>query len=315
MKGTKLGPPLIAETKDATGNPVYTLAQQTPEGQWVTADENRTPIGKPENVYKTDEAPVTNDPTVKFTGKSIAEYRQPLLAGWVLKTPWGHAVLAEVQKQNQDYAAERFSSISKAMKDFSTGVQGNQIRYINVAVNHLGTLANLATALNNGDVRALNSIYQQIGEELGVPAPTSFDAAKQLIGQEITKAVVAGGGGVTERQAAGEQLIRSRSPEQITGENGVIDTYRALLGGQMSGLKGQFQQSIGMWVPPSVANFDTYVSPETVKFLNMANASPKPDGMSDSQILAAAKAAITGGKSRDAVLKQLRAWKIDPAGL
>lgn len=268
---SKISAPTIAQTKGPDGAPIYTLAQQMANGQWVTADEKRTPIEGVEATMKADDIPNPNDPTVKQTAKAIAEYRQPLLAGWVLKTPWGHAVTAEVNKENPDYAAERYSEISAAMKAFGTGPQSNQIRYINVAVNHLGTLKDLADALKNGDYRMLNEVYQRISEETGQPAPTSFDSAKQLIGQEITKAVIAGGGGVTERQAAGDQLNRARSPDQIVGPNGVIDTYRRLLGGQMGGLKSQFHQSIGMWVPPTVANFDAMVQPETAKFLHMAD--------------------------------------------
>ena len=85
---------VIAQTEGPDGTPAYTLAQQLPNGQWVTADEKREPIPGVKATMKADQVPPANDPSVSKTAKMIAKYQIPPLTGWVMKTPWGQAVVA-----------------------------------------------------------------------------------------------------------------------------------------------------------------------------------------------------------------------------
>ena len=82
----------------------------------------------------------------------------------------------------------------------------------------------------------------KVAEQTGKPAPTSFDAAKQIVAQEVIKAIVNNGGGVTERQEASQYISSASSPEQLAQ---VIQTYQQLMGGQLSSLKLQYEQSTG----------------------------------------------------------------------
>ena len=72
------------------------------------------------------------------------------------------------------------------------------------------------------------------------------------------KAIVVGGG-VTERQAAAENLNRAQSPEQIAGA--VNDSIIPLMAGQIKGLRQQYETSTGLH------DFDDRLLPETKKFL------------------------------------------------
>lgn len=134
------------------------------------------------------------------------------------------------------------ASRGKAVKDFSTGIQGRQVNAFNTAIDHLGTMDKLTDALSNGDLKAINSIGNVIARQTGQPAPTNFDAAKQIVTAEVIKAVVASGGGVTERQEAERNFAAANSPEQLKG---IIGTYKQLLGGQLNSLGLQYENTTG----------------------------------------------------------------------
>lgn len=139
-------------------------------------------------------------------------------------------------------AKQDVASRGKAVKDFSTGKQGDAVRSFNTAIDHLGTMDKLSDALANNDVKAINAVGNVIARQTGQPAPTNFDAAKQIVTAEVIKAVVASGGGVTERQEAERNFSAANSPQQLKG---VINTYKQLLGGQLKSLNLQYENTTG----------------------------------------------------------------------
>ena len=208
--------------------------------------------------------------SVESTASMIANYQYPPLSGWALRTPWGEAVMARIRQINPNYDATRYGEKSQAVKSFATGPQGNLVRSFNVAIFHLDTLQKLSDALANGDTKAFNALAQQIAAQTGDPAPTDFNAARQIVGQEIVKAIVAGGGGVTERQEAAKQLSNANSPSQLAN---VIKTYKELMGGQLRGLSKQYEQSTGL------KNFNEFLYPETQRELEGAQGKPAQSGL------------------------------------
>jgi hypothetical protein len=131
---------------------------------------------------------------------------------------------------------------TKAVKDFSTGIQGRQVNAFNTAIDHLSTMDKLSDALQGGDTKAINAIANTVARQTGASAPTNFDAAKQLVSAEIIKAIVASGGGVREREEAANNFAAANSPAQLKG---VINTYKQLLGGQLNSLGLQYENTTG----------------------------------------------------------------------
>lgn len=205
--------------------------------------------------------------SVENTAQMIASYQMAPLSSYALRSPWGQQVMSEVKNINPDYQAAEFGSRSKAYRDFATGKQGDQARSLNVAVSHLDTVAQLAAALDNGDIKLLNSVGQTWAAQTGNPAPTNFDAARHIVTTEVIKGVIAGGGGVTERQEAEGKLDRAMSESALSG---VVNTYQALLGGQLKGLKGQYERTTGR------KDFERLVSEDVQQTLDKASAKPTP---------------------------------------
>ena len=123
---------------------------------------------------------------------------------------------------------------------FDRGKQGDTVRSLNVAIDHLAVLQDAADALQNSDMKRFNQASNLISKELGYPAPTEFGAVKSIVKDELVKAVLGGAGALGDRQEVEQQLDAANSPEQMMG---VIRRYEQLMGGQMRGLTQQFVSS------------------------------------------------------------------------
>lgn len=237
-------------------------------GGWVTADQDRTPIqGIVKSIPKTGAGLSAQDPSVETTAQAIANYQQAPLTAYVygrLGPEWASAVQKRITELNPDYSPGQYAAFNATLKAFDVGPEGRQIRSVNVAVQHLSVLLDLADALHNHDLQAANYLGNLYAEQAGDAAPTSYDEAKSIIGQETVKAIIVGGGGVTERQAAADNLGRSLSPDQIRGV--VNNAVGPLMAGQVQGLRQQFKSSTGL--PDRI--FDSKVAPSTKAFIEAA---------------------------------------------
>lgn len=197
---------------------------------------------------------VEGDPAVvEQTAQGIANGSLAPLSGFALGRPMGQAVMARVMQLNPEYSAKDFGTGQKAEKDFATGKQGQQVKSFNVALSHLDTLGQLADGLQNNDIQLVNRVGNYFATQTGAPAPTNFNAAKTVVGNEIVKAIVGSGGGVGDRDKAEQAINAAQSPAQLKG---VIDTYKQLMGGQLEGLRQQYE------VSTKRKDFDRMLSPE-----------------------------------------------------
>lgn len=197
---------------------------------------------------------------------ATAEQLQSFLQrGRSMRSPQSVAV-AKYLEEHPDATSEdiekfagEFTSVQKADRDFATGKQGQQLNSLNVGISHIETLRQLGDALKNGDITRFNDVAQKWAAETGNPAPTNFDTAKRIVGTEIMKALVAGGGGVGEREAMQDSFSRAASPEAISG---ALDTAETLLAGQFVGLGKQYQQTTKR------DDFEERLTPQALEIFN-----------------------------------------------
>jgi hypothetical protein len=210
----------------------------------------------------------------------IGQNKVPPLSGFAMRSPFGQTVMSMVQEQYPNYTSADIGGIKKAVADFSTGKTGNTVRSLNVAVNHLDTLGQLSEALNNNDINLFNKLGNAFAQQTGNPIPTNFNAAKKIVADEIVKGIVGSGGGVADREEAAASINAANSPAQLKG---VIDTYKQLLGGQLSGLKQQYEVSTGK------KDFNKFISENTQKNIGDHSQAVQSDVRSKAD-------AILGGK-------------------
>lgn len=207
-----------------------------------------------------------NDPSDKQLIDAIANYQ--IAAPTPGRNPvYRENVLKEVLKTNPEWQEGRFANANAARKAFATGKQGDTVRSLNVSVAHLETLRKLGEALESGDSKAINSVRQTFAEQFGKAAPTNFDTAKAIVADEVAKGVIGGQTAQSDRETLAASLRRSGSPAQISG---AINTFQELLGGQLKGLRDQYNRSTGS------KDFETFLLPETKEALERDEKKPKP---------------------------------------
>lgn len=170
--------------------------------------------------------------TDKTQAQNIANGNLPPVTG-----PNAGKIMNEVLALKPDYNARDYASQTKAEMAFNTGKQGDKARSLNVAISHLGTLETAANALHAGNIPAINQFSQAWQRETGKIGPTSFNAVKEIVADEIVAAVVPSVGSLADRKAVKDTIMAKSSPAQLQG---VITQYKNLLGGQLGGLEQQY---------------------------------------------------------------------------
>lgn len=173
----------------------------------------------------------------RSTAQNIANGNLPPLTG-----PNSSKIMNEVIAIKPDYRSSDYGLQTSAVKAFNQGTQGNKVRSLNVVMEHFNTLEKAADALQSGDVRAISAVSQLIQTQTGKPAPTNFNAVKEILADEIVAAVVPGVGALADRVVLKKTILASASPEQLKG---VVANYKELIGGQLTGLEKQYQAGTG----------------------------------------------------------------------
>jgi hypothetical protein len=186
---------------------------------------------------------VQGDPaTIERNADLIGTGKMAPPTGAALRNPVMAATMARVQEKYPNFDAKTYQTELTGEKQFTSGKLGNTVRSLNVATDHLDALDQMGKALGNGDVQAFNRLAQSIAAQTGSPAPTNFDAAKKIVADEVVKAVVGSGGGVSDREEAAKAFDKVSSPAQLSG---AIATAKRLMRGQLNGLKQQYKSSTG----------------------------------------------------------------------
>lgn len=140
------------------------------------------------------------------------------------------------------YDQKEFTGRNAAVNQFSKGAEARSVRSFNVLVSHLDTLGEASNALKNGDTRLLNAIANRWATETGEPAPTTFEGVRAIVGDELVKAIVGGGGALGDREEIKKTISSASSPKQLAD---LIEKYKDLAGGQLGGLRKQYESTTG----------------------------------------------------------------------
>lgn len=199
----------------------------------------------------------TLSPNRATLAKQIADYKvNP--AGLSVRGGHREQAIADATRYNPDYDQRLFTASNRAMSNFYGGPEGRTVRSLNVAIDHLNTLDEAATALKNGNSPALNKVVNYFRQQTGQPVTTNFDSIKQVVSAEIAKAVVGGQTALHDRDDMAQRANNSSSPDQLSG---IITEFKKLMAGQMKGLRKQYE------VTTRAKNFDDFLEPGTKKEL------------------------------------------------
>ncbi len=246
LKSTPIGLGGTIQTDPVTGK-VTAGAPQQETAQFVMPDGSVRLLPKAQGIARGlapyDVGTYVNQAAIGPSVAAIAAYKAPPLTGQALRTAQGQTTMAQVYKTNPQYDATQYDVKQKAREDFATGAQGDTVRSLSVATDHLNQLLTAGTALNNKNFKAYNSAMNYLAQQFGSATVPSFDAMKELVGDEVAKAVIGGAGAEGDRDAI-KQGFATASPQGSL--QGVVAKYKGLMGGQLSGLRRQYQTSTGL---------------------------------------------------------------------
>ena len=237
----------FAEKTTAGQEAKIAAGPSTPEGMAITARMQATgePYDKARAAIRKESAPAPRNANAMLTQRFMFENPNA------------------TQEQIQQYVSS-LPARASAIREFNSGKAAASIRSFDVAVSHLAVMREMAEALQNGDQRTLNRLANSWAAEFGGSAPTNAAAVARIVGDEIVKAVTGGPGALADRQDAQNIFTDAKSPEQLFG---AINAVQQLMGGQMSGLKRQYERATGLrdftepnrFMSPEAARvFETY---------------------------------------------------------
>ena len=200
--------------------------------------------------------PALEPDQIESMAKMISEYQMAPPGQFAMRQPGWVQALTRAKELNPEFKPSRYQIVQKAQANL-LGKDGATIRSLDVLKQHLDYFSDLIKELPNvSDVRAVNSVVNNISKRFGYPEVSNFEAARELIIKEIVKAVSgAGVGAVFDREGAKQALETAQTQDQLEG---VVKTVKNLVGGQIVGLVNQYRQYIepeNLGISPDVMKF------------------------------------------------------------
>lgn len=203
-------------------------------------------------------------PQQQATKTAILEGRMSPPGSFALKTPYWQSVMGGVFQDDPQWSEQR----AQLRKSYTVGKQSTEINAINTAMGHVGVLGDAIDALNNGDIKTLNSIGNRLGIEFGSKtgnAAGMYQTIVHRVGPELSKAYIGAGGSAGERGADEKDFDPSLAPSILKAN---VGTTAQLLRSKIGSLENQWDQNKA----PSMPSFqDHFISPEAKKQLDRWN--------------------------------------------
>ena len=206
------------------------------------------------------------DPALETQAQSIARGDVAMPTGMGANNRRAQALQNRVYEINPKFDPTVYTAKKKTEEEFASGKQGVTVRSMNVAIDHLDTLQGAANELHNGRLPIFNDIAQKFARATGQPAPGNFDALKSIVGSEVAKAVAGGATALGDREEIRKEINATNSPQQLAG---VINKYQQLLGGQLKGLRTEYEAGGG-------TRFDAKLNERTKRVLGSGESKTAP---------------------------------------
>jgi hypothetical protein len=249
--------PMVID-KDPYGQPIY--GRMDPKGNLFTMDGNPYTAQQKAKAEANanlkgeefiDTLPRALQPQVRQAGQYMAT-----IPSSNARSPEARQLRDAIFQAFPDIDERMYGAQSAAVRKFWAGPDAGNIRSFNVSISHLDTLQNAANALQAGDIPLFNKLKNAYREATGSNLPTDFNAVRNIVSDEIVKAVVGAKGALGDREETKHSIDAAFSQGQF---DSVINRYKELMAGQLRGYRQQFTGTTGL--QPEV--FDRFLMPET----------------------------------------------------
>jgi hypothetical protein len=182
----------------------------------------------------------TSDPATQASVASVANGSVKLqdVFGRGASTAQKAAFVAAVKLVNPSYNSGDHDIENSARRYMISGQGGQTLTAINTAYHHLDQFDAAATAMKNGDVKALNQLANELGVQVqnGTSAPVVFNLVKTALTGELGKSFTGAGATVDEQKNLSTSLGNANNDATYRAVSG---TARGLLRGKEQALSGQ----------------------------------------------------------------------------
>lgn len=208
--------------------------------------------------------PATMDPMAK----KVAAGDAPMPTGRTLQQLGGAEFTKQVIATNPQWDAYTYPTKQAQIKNYTSGVAGRQVMAMDTVVKHAATAQSAFDALANGDIPAFNKAMNIVASGLGKPAPSGFEPARIMIGDEVIKSIIATGGGEEERKDAQKLLDMGQSPAMLSAS---LRTILQLMAGRMEVMRQNYEGVLGE------GSFQKRLTPESYSVLQQYEGNKSPD--------------------------------------
>jgi hypothetical protein len=256
---------------------------------------------------------------------AIIDGRQEPYTGRAASAPGaGRAVMAAVAEKDPGYDASLYPARKGLRESFTNGADANTIVSRNTALGHLNELdatINKLPTVGWAKGTPFASYYMTLANaaaQKGTGSPeaqalASFDSARRLYSDEITKFYAGTGGGEAEREQAQRDFDEAKTPAEL---HAAVATQARLIQSKTAALQYKWHQ--GMDSPTRKAADFPIDTPTSQKALDeIAARSPQggAGALTQSQAISQAKDAIARGADPTAVRQRLIQGGFDATGL
>ena len=170
----------------------------------------------------------------------IARGDMAMPTGFALRSPYWQDVIERVTAKDPNFKGATYQTKAAAMRTFASGPEARNVTALNTVIGHLGTLDEMATALDNKDLRVANTVINRLGLEMGKPEIVNFGTARLAVADETMRVFRQVGASEPEAQRWADLISSSSSPAQLRGN---ISTLGKLLDSRVTALSQQYERT------------------------------------------------------------------------
>ena len=244
-----------------TAQPVIPIQPPLP-GDRPNIGQTAPPAGGPEiapgvpmpndRENKLDEEYLKTIPPMLATQvRALAEGREKFPSGLALRSPYWQGMLAALGQYDPNFDETSYGSRSKTRNAFTAGKEASNIRSINQAIGHLGTLDSLIPQTSGisgfPGARLVNSGLNSIAADFNRAGPVLWNQTADKLASELTSLFRGSGGAEADVKRNIEQL-NGNLPTDVKRK--LTRNIAELVNSRLAELAQQYNQGMGTTSEP-----------------------------------------------------------------
>lgn len=179
--------------------------------------------------------------------KALADGRMQFPGGFALKSPYWQQMLSAVSQYDPNFDAVNYNARASARKDFTSGKSAQNIKSLNTAIGHLGTLDSQISGTASHSFTPLNTAENYVSSKFGSSGPTQFDQTAGALASELTAVFRGSGGAEADVKRYLSELSSNASLEQ---KKAAVANITELLASRTAAIGDQYNKGMGKTEDP-----------------------------------------------------------------